>query len=194
MSTTQLLVIGGGPAGLSSALLFARLKRSVIIYDSGKYRNANTLTAHTIPGFEGEDPAKHRAAIRNELKQIEWVDFRWGKIVDSKKVEAEGKGDEGMFVAKDEEGREVRARKVVIATGIKDHLPDIPGTSLTHLTSPRRPLPDPTSHSLFMIFSINTQYTNPSRRGRSMGPPSYPLYFLPRYRNSPWTYGIPSPP
>ncbi|KAK8865846.1 hypothetical protein IAR55_000994 [Kwoniella newhampshirensis] len=125
MTSVNLLVIGGGPAGLSAAAMFSRLRRSCLIYDSGSYRNATTLHSHTISGYEGVDPAIYRQTLRGQLKDwySEKTEWRKGKIVSLLKVE----GGEGGFEAIDEEGREIKAKKVILATGVKDRLPDIPG-------------------------------------------------------------------
>lgn len=131
MSTTQieLLIIGGGPAGLSAAITFSRLRRSCVIYDSGNYRNASASHSHTILGFEGQDPADFRAKVRGELLRdySATTTFRNGQIVSLIKV---GEG----FEAKDAEGNTLKARKAILATGLKDHLPDIAGTWHTFIT------------------------------------------------------------
>ena len=113
---------GGGPAGLSTAGTFARLGRPCMIYDSGTYRNGNSTSAHTVPGFEGANPADYRAKFRGDLERdYKWLEFRDDKIVEL------SKGEDGKFKAKDGQGREVAARKVVLATGLKDTLPPVPG-------------------------------------------------------------------
>lgn len=127
-TTTEMLIIGGGPAGLSTATFFARVNRPFILYDSQLYRNAQSPVAHTIMGYEGVSPAEYRAKVRRELEELYGKDrhglgngdFRNGKIVSLEKVD-------GTFEAVDSEGRRIQARKVVLATGIKDVLPDIPG-------------------------------------------------------------------
>ncbi|AAW46125.1 conserved hypothetical protein [Cryptococcus deneoformans JEC21] len=127
MSTTitiDLLIIGGGPAGLSAAITFSRLRRSCFIYDSGDYRNAPASHSHTILGFEGQDPVDYRAKVRSELVRDynATTTFRKGQIISLVK-------DGEYFEAKDAEGNTLKARKVILATGLKDHLPDIAGVS-----------------------------------------------------------------
>ncbi|ORX34284.1 hypothetical protein BD324DRAFT_637379 [Kockovaella imperatae] len=128
----DLLIIGGGPAGLATASTFARLKRSTSIYDSHVYRNANSAAAHTLMGFEGQDPVVHRRKAREEIERdYDWVNFRDDTIVSLERNDKSGSGFEGLdlttFKAVDKTGREVLARKVVLATGLKDKMPDIPG-------------------------------------------------------------------
>ena len=124
MSSTSvdLLVVGGGPAGLSAALTFSRTGRSCMVYDSGLYRNANVKAWHAVPGADGEDPAEWRAKARKQLEEgYEWTKVRNGQVVDIKKLE------KGTFEVMDGKGENVQARKVILATGIQDNLPDIPG-------------------------------------------------------------------
>ena len=122
---TDLLVIGGGPAGLSATLTFARLGRPAIMYDSQTYRNASTRVSHTIPAFDGGDPVRWREKVLEQMDAYPWVETRDGKIVDLKRLENDKSGTRFEAVAAG--GKKVIARKVVLATGIKDILPAIPG-------------------------------------------------------------------
>lgn len=161
MSTqTDLLIIGGGPAGLTTATFFARLNRPFILYDSGLYRNDQSPAAHTIPGFEGAAPREWREKVLGELRvkygkgegedvavvksnedgpgtgnateqtldepivSLRTFDYRKGRIV---KLESKNINGVEVFEAEDEQGISITARKVVLATGLKDVLPDIPG-------------------------------------------------------------------
>ncbi|WWC86156.1 uncharacterized protein L201_001029 [Kwoniella dendrophila CBS 6074] len=120
---SDLLVIGGGPAGLSAAMTFSRLKRTCILYDSGLYRNQGVKHSHTIAGFENESPSDFRFKMRQDLTKYysNTFTFKLGKIIELKKL------DNGLFEALDDEKNKINAKKVVLATGLKDHMPDIKG-------------------------------------------------------------------
>ncbi|WVW82203.1 hypothetical protein I302_104209 [Kwoniella bestiolae CBS 10118] len=125
--SVDVLIIGGGPAGLSAATSVARLKRSCLLYDSGLYRNSMVEHSHTIAGFEGNNPKDLREKMKSDLEALysDTLTFVDGKITSLKKVDDERYGQ--VFEALDDEQRKLRARKVVLATGLMDHLPDIEG-------------------------------------------------------------------
>lgn len=142
ITKTDLLIIGGGPAGLSTATFFARVNRPFVLYDSGLYRNVQSPIAHTIMGFEGVSPEAYRQQVHDQLEGLYGQgkeslgngEFRKGKVV--RLVESRDSADgETEFEAVDEAGNKVLARKVVLATGIKDVIPPIPGTRRPPLLS-----------------------------------------------------------
>jgi hypothetical protein len=99
-----------------------------MVYDSQLYRNSQSPESHTIMGYEGISPAEYRSKIQMELCSLYGPGglgngvFKNGKIVSLEKVD-------GGFEAIDDDGMKIKARKVVLATGIKDILPPIPGMS-----------------------------------------------------------------
>jgi len=116
-------IIGGGSAGLSAALTLARARRSVIVVDGGEPRNAPAQAAHGLLGLEGINPLQLLVKGRDEAS------FYGARIVHAGVVEAmpETAADDGGFVVRLDDGHEVRASQLLIATGVVDELPDVPG-------------------------------------------------------------------
>jgi len=113
------IVIGGGPAGLQATLTLARVHRRVLMLDSGSYRNDPARHMHNIVTHDGTPPAEFRAAARQDLAAYATVTVR---SVAATSVEADGDGFRVSI------GDEVlTARGLVLATGVRDTLPDKPG-------------------------------------------------------------------
>ncbi|KAL7905952.1 hypothetical protein GGI35DRAFT_471444 [Trichoderma velutinum] len=122
------LVIGGGPAGLSSALTLARVCRSSIVFDSGEYRNRGAKEMHTYLSRDGITPETFRSISRQQIeeKYSDQVSFMATKIVSVSNTEILP-GYKG-FRAVDSSNNTFLGRKLVMATGIEDILPtDIDG-------------------------------------------------------------------
>lgn len=117
-SLLEVLVIGGGPAGLSAALILGRCLRRVLVCDSGEPRNAASHAMHGYLSRDGISPKEFLAIGRAQLAPYETVSFREGKVRDVA-------GSEGNFTALLEGGGEVSARTLLIATGLVDELPDL---------------------------------------------------------------------
>lgn len=113
------IVIGGGPAGLQATLTLGRMHRTVLLLDSGQYRNGTVEHAHNLVTNDGRDPAELRALARAELAEYATVEVRDAAV--------DGiSGALGAFEVRTAEGVE-RAARIVLATGIRDELPAIPG-------------------------------------------------------------------
>lgn len=120
MTTTPLydaIVIGGGAAGLSAAVTLGRARRTVLVIDAGEPRNAPASGVH---GFLTRDGMPPRELLR--LGRAEAATY--GVAFLDARATAISRTDEGFAV--DAEGQH-RARRLVVATGLVDHLPDIPG-------------------------------------------------------------------
>ncbi|KAM0360636.1 hypothetical protein ACHAO7_006799 [Fusarium culmorum] len=121
------VVIGGGPAGLSALSGLARVRRNVLLLDNGLYRNGPTRHMHDVIGFDGVQPAYYRYEARRLLSYYDTVKMENATVVDIKAQ----KGDYTSFsLSVDYPGQDTKtitARKVVLATGLKDILPDTPG-------------------------------------------------------------------
>jgi len=112
----DVLVVGGGAAGLSAALMLGRARRRVAVVDSRAPRNAPAAHMHGFLSRDGLPPSELLEIGRDELRG-------YGVELLEDHVTRLGHG----FTAKLANGRELTARRVLIATGIHDDLPDIPG-------------------------------------------------------------------
>ncbi|KAL5393111.1 hypothetical protein PMIN06_001731 [Paraphaeosphaeria minitans] len=120
------IVIGGGPAGLAATSGLARVRRNVLMIDSGEYRNDATRHAHDILGFDGVTPAWLRFAARKQISDYGTVDLVNGTVTEVQpqnnntffKVLAEYPGNKSVSFT---------TRKVVLATGLRDILPSTTG-------------------------------------------------------------------
>lgn len=115
----DVVVIGGGAAGLNGALMLARSRRSVLVVDAGEPRNAPAGGVHGLLGREGMPPSELLALGRDEVRS-------YGGQVDLGTVEAVS-GAAGNFVVTLAGGRTVGARRLLVTTGVVDELPDVPG-------------------------------------------------------------------
>src|SRR3954449_143240 len=112
------IIVGAGPAGLNAALVLGRARRRVLVLDGNQPRNYASHAMHGVLGHDGLDPADLRARGRAEL-------VRYGVEVVSADVRDAAVVDGGVRLTRDE-GVEV-TRTVILATGMLDDLPDIPG-------------------------------------------------------------------
>lgn len=119
----DVLIVGGGPAGLSTALGLCRKRHTAIVFDSGMYRNEVAHHMHNFPTWDHHNPAALRAAAQIELQsRYSSVTFERSKVVSAHK-----KAPDGVFVVVDELGQEFLGKRLVLATGQTDIMPDIPG-------------------------------------------------------------------
>jgi thioredoxin reductase (NADPH) len=114
--TYDVVVIGGGAAGLSAALTLSRARRSVLVVDAGEPRNAPAEQVHNYLGREGTPPGELYGIGRAEVQRYggEFVTARVTRVEPGFRVTLEG-------------DRVLRARRLLVATGLTDELPDIPG-------------------------------------------------------------------
>jgi thioredoxin reductase len=120
MSDYDVAVIGGGAAGLSAALVLARARRTVLVVDSGSPRNAPAAHMHGFLSRDGLPPGELLALGRSEVENYGgeiMAGTVTGLAVDTPNQYVVQLGDDNMVIA----------RRLVVATGLRDHLPDIPG-------------------------------------------------------------------
>ncbi|MFS0886260.1 NAD(P)/FAD-dependent oxidoreductase [Aeromicrobium sp. 179-A 4D2 NHS] len=113
------LIIGGGPAGLQAALTLGRMHRTAVLVDSGRYRNSTVEHAHNFLTHDGRAPEEIRRLAREDIAAYDTVELREATVAE---VREEGEG----FVAETDAGP-IRAKTLVLATGLVDDLPDVPG-------------------------------------------------------------------
>ncbi|KAG5661386.1 hypothetical protein KAF25_005508 [Fusarium avenaceum] len=117
----DVLIIGGGPAGLSMASALARQVYSALILDSGVYRNAPTKFMHNVVGFDHAEPAAFRAKAREDLeKRYETIEFKSATVATVRKT------DTGIFEAIDDQGTVYQGKKLGLGTGVRDIFDDQP--------------------------------------------------------------------
>ncbi|MFF4803653.1 NAD(P)/FAD-dependent oxidoreductase [Streptomyces sp. NPDC001351] len=116
----EVIVVGGGAAGLSAALVLGRARRRTLVVDAGEPRNAPAAHMHGYLSRDGMPPAEFLAIGREEIARY-GVELVRDRAVDVTKGE-----DFAVALAS---GRTVRARRLVIATGLRDELPAVPGVA-----------------------------------------------------------------
>lgn len=115
----DVIVIGGGPAGLAAALWLARYRRSAVVFDAGDPRNAETWAVHGYPGLD-EIPPYELRRIGREQAITAGAEFEAAMV---ERVE----GEEDDFRVTLSDDRTFRSRRVLLCTGLKDIVPEIPG-------------------------------------------------------------------
>jgi thioredoxin reductase len=116
----DVVVIGGGAAGLSAALVLSRARREVLVVDAGAPRNGPATHMHGYLSRDGMPPAQLLAAGRHEVRSY------GGAIVEGTVTDLVPDGRCG-FWALLAGGQRISARRLLVTTGLRDELPDIPG-------------------------------------------------------------------
>jgi thioredoxin reductase len=117
----DVVIVGGGPAGLSAALMLGRCRRSVLVCDTGKPRNRASHAMHGFLSRDGINPREFLDIARRDLEQYDTI-----RLQDVEVIGAECKAD-GRFEVTLAGGDRVRSRKLLIATGVSDNVPEIDG-------------------------------------------------------------------
>ena len=117
----DVVIVGAGPAVLSAALVLGRVCRRVIVFDHGHPRNHATQHMHGYLTRDGITPKDFREIARAEVARYDTVSLEHAEVLDAVRLET---GDFDVTLAT---GRTVRCRKLLIATGVVDNVPDVPG-------------------------------------------------------------------
>lgn len=114
------VIAGAGPGGLSAALCLGRAGRQVLVLDGGPWRNVSSGELHNFFSRDGVAPA--------ELQTVALAQLRRYPSVKVQSVSAESaEGEPGHFLVALSDGRMTEARRLLLATGVEDVLPDVPG-------------------------------------------------------------------
>jgi len=120
MDIYDVIIVGGGPAGLNAAVVLGRCRRNVLVFDTEQYRNRYSHGMHNYLTRDDILPLDFLKICRQE------VDKYGVKMLNRKIIHAR-KNNEEVFVVKDNQGNVYHSKKLLIATGLSDNVPDIEG-------------------------------------------------------------------
>ncbi|MFC0473290.1 NAD(P)/FAD-dependent oxidoreductase [Halalkalibacter kiskunsagensis] len=123
--TVDVVIVGGGPGGLSAALVLGRSCRSVVLIDSGHPRNEVTYESHGFLTRDGIKPFELRKLAQEQMKKYDNVSIV-NDLVENVEKEM------GTFITTTQNEMVIVSRKMIFATGLKEHLPSISGLSQTY--------------------------------------------------------------
>ena len=120
------LILGAGPAGLSTALGLARIKRTALVLSHQNFRNDGIKAMHTVLSFDGAHPVEFRRIGREQIEKYgDGIEFAEGEAIKVRKADFEDKYQ--GFEVEEKGGKVWKGRKMVLAMGARDHFPDIEG-------------------------------------------------------------------
>jgi thioredoxin reductase len=126
MNECDVLIVGGGAAALSAALVLARARRSVVVIDAGQPRNAPAAHMHGFLGSDGLPPASLLATGRAEVTGY-GAQIVSGTVTSIDPLAALPPRNRPRFAITLDKGPSLTARRVLVSTGLTDDVPDIPG-------------------------------------------------------------------
>lgn len=116
----DVIIIGGSYSGLSAGMALGRSMREVLIIDHGKPCNRQTPHSHNFITHDGKTPKEIRELARKDVEKYKTIQFYDGEVISLEK-------NENTARIKMSSGEEFFAKKLILASGIKDVMPDIPG-------------------------------------------------------------------
>lgn len=127
MRNYDVIIVGGGPAGLSAALVLGRCRRAVLVIDSQQYRNAMTHAVHGFLTRDGTPPPELLRVGREQLQPY-GISMLEDEVIEAVRTEE-------RFELTTTQGQVLSARKLLLATGIIDNLPEVKGFAGLYGTS-----------------------------------------------------------
>ncbi|KAL7627277.1 hypothetical protein AAE478_001466 [Parahypoxylon ruwenzoriense] len=127
VAVVDVLILGGGPAGLACANGLARQLHTAIVFTHNTYRNARAAHMHNVAGWEHTDPTSFRSKARADIiaRYSDTIQFRDVEVQSVRRIEDNQEGHT-RFEVEDVEGRRYEGRKVVLAMGVQDVMPETP--------------------------------------------------------------------
>lgn len=116
----DVIIIGGSYSGLSAAMALGRSLRKTLVIDSGKPCNEQTPHSHNFLTHDGSSPAEISTIAKSQVEEYDTIEFYDGKAISAQKT------DFG-FEIQTENGEKFKSKKIIVATGIIDQIPDIKG-------------------------------------------------------------------
>ncbi len=127
----DVIIIGAGFAGLSAAMQLARARKQICIIDAGLPRNRFAAASHGFFGLDGKSPDEISRLAMGQIRAYPTVSIAHGMAKAASRLEPDAAGtgneDSNRFKVSLDDGRRFQARRLILATGVVDTLPDIPG-------------------------------------------------------------------
>jgi len=114
------IIVGGGPAGLNAAIVLGRSRRKVLLFDTGRQRNR---FSHGIHNYLTRDSILPIEFLKVAYKEVK----KYGAVVSRREVVQARKLQSGIFLVTDQHGKKFYAKKLLLATGLRDNIPPLEG-------------------------------------------------------------------